>query len=261
MGTPRSQMNLEQEDSRAIALAPNNTILAIAAAQTIKIIEVETGKVLHKLEGGYDVQFTSDSRTLLGFAPTDAGSDMSLQMWDVASGELLRSIPVERGGDLAFPIFDITSDGKTLVIAPAYNNRIEVWDLTSAKLIQTWGGDQEKRIVTLTLTPDGKTAIFSQEDTLKFLDLSNGRVTQTLSEAYNVMNLMLDPSGEKLIGYGTHLTLWRLNHGNRSKQWTAGGFLGISNKPVQLSPDGELLATYTIDGSVKVWRLPSLTNN
>lgn len=246
MGTPRLQMNLEEEDIKAIAITPNNTTLAIAAAQSIKIIDIETGKLLHKLNGSHDVQFTPDSRTLLGIAETNSGSGVSLQMWDVTSGKVRHTIPLERSGDLAFPIFDIAADGKTLVMAPDYNNRIEVWDLTNATLLQTWGGDQEQRIITLALTPDGKTAILSQEDTLKFVDLSNGQITQTLSEAYNVMNLMMDPSSEKLIGYGTYVTLWPLNRSNRPKQWKAGGFLGISNQPVQLSPDGELLATYTI---------------
>lgn len=255
-GLSRLKMNIDEDDIKAISLSPDGKILATAAALAIKVFDVETGKLLHKLDGGNNVKLTPSGLTVVGFTGNNK-SKVSMGIWDVKSGKLLHTIPLARGDSFGLEspmIFDITPDGKTLVISPTYsNNRIELWDLGTGKLRQTWAGKENQEITTVKLTPDGKTLIISQDNELVFLDLSNGKVIKRISNTGRIRILLIDLMGEKLIGYGEYLTLWQLKTGFSSKQWQA--VFGPATKPIELSPDGTLLATYTIEGGVKLLRL------
>ncbi|AZB72877.1 hypothetical protein [Synechococcus elongatus] len=258
-GTPHTKMNIEREQIEAIAFSPDNTTLATATAQIIKVIDSKTGQLLHQWDGGGDVQFTPNGRTLVGFIkPAAENAQASLRAWDVKSGKILQTIPLKRSDiDRPFPIFDISSKGDSLIVAPDYGNRIEKWDLNTGKIQQTWASDQQGQITTLALTPDDQTVILAQHNSLLFLSLSSGKIIQK-ANAYSVLNLMVDQREDQLLSENrSELMLWQLKTGDRLAQWRLSGTLGIASKPVVLSPDGQLLATYTHEGPIKLWQLKS----
>ncbi|WP_208677506.1 WD40 repeat domain-containing protein [Synechococcus elongatus] len=258
-GTPHTKMNIEREQIEAIAFSPDNTTLATATAQIIKVIDSKTGQLLHLWDGGGDVQFTPDGRTLVGFIkPAAENAQASLRAWDVKSGKILQTIPLKRSDiDRPFSIFDISSKGDSLIVAPDYGNRIEQWDLNTGKLQQTWASDQQGQITTLALTPDDQTMILAQNNSLLFLSLSSGKIIKK-ANAYSVLNLMVDQREDQLLSENrSELMLWQLKTGDRLAQWRLSGTLGIASKPVVFSPDGQLLATYTHEGPIKLWQLKS----
>ncbi|WP_126148387.1 hypothetical protein [Synechococcus elongatus] len=256
-GTPHTKMDIEREQIEAIAFSPDNKTLATATARVIKVIDSTTGQLLHQWDGGGDVQFTPSGRSLVSFIqPVAENAQASLRVWDVKSGKALQTIPLKRSNiNRPFPIFDISSKGDSLIVAPDYDNRIEQWDLNTGKLQQTRASDQPGEITTLALTPDDQTVILSQSNSLRFLSLSSGKIL-TKAEAYNVLNLMVDQREERLLSENrSELMLWQMKTGDRLAQWQLRGMLGIASKPVALSPDGQLLATYTREGPIKLWRL------
>jgi WD40 repeat protein len=87
------------------AQSPEGKLLVVAAddaADPLRIINAETGEVLHALKGNspmvHGAAFTSDGRTLVVF-----GADAKADVWDVATGKELRHIAYTEVPDPNFP--------------------------------------------------------------------------------------------------------------------------------------------------------------
>ncbi|AUT00286.1 hypothetical protein CLI64_07755 [Nostoc sp. CENA543] len=247
----------------AIAITPDDKTIVTAAPQQVQIRELETGNILHRLNGGYYIKLTPDGKTLIGLKSTEEPTE-DVGVWELSSGKLLRTIPANLETlDSGYPI-DITPDGKTVVIAnSSYSNQIEMWDINTGKRLQSFGDNQGKRVTTLAVTPDGKTLITAQNNNLQIWDMKTRKIVRTIPNVGTVQTLLVTPDSRTMISQGEGLQIppQQINDGLNIWQISTGKKLFTWKKPpkfsftkVALSPDGKTLAASDHEG-VRLWRL------
>src|SRR5262245_1686718 len=94
----------------SLAYSPKGDMLAIAAGNSVKILDPTTGQLIRELSGHQmavrAVAFAQDGKQI-----ATAGGDRTVKFWDPASGEVLRTLP-----DFPGPLVNlaVSSDGKWL---------------------------------------------------------------------------------------------------------------------------------------------------
>lgn len=110
-----------------------------------------------------------------------ASPDATLKVWDLRSGEVLRTLYGPGGG---IADVTITPDGKTAVSTgvSASTDVLMLWDLHSGELLDMLYGDNAAATA-VAITPDGKTAVWGSTGTstaLTIWNLPDGGVRQIL---------------------------------------------------------------------------------
>jgi WD40 repeat protein len=182
--TGKEQYRYPSGEEMSAALSPDGAKVAFmgryqsgAAKPLVRIADVATGKLLHELPcsaGSYgSLRFSANGAWLV--AAQDNGV---LQVWDVASGKLLREVSRRFGG--ALWAAEVSPDGKLLAAADGNTPLVHVWSLATGKLLPdlyatefgpsalTWARDGKKLA---TVTPYGVASVW---DTL------SGRLTERL---------------------------------------------------------------------------------
>jgi WD40 repeat protein/uncharacterized caspase-like protein len=87
-------------------------------------------------------------------------------------------------------------------------------------------------------------------------EASTGKFIKQLGGEENLEFTVFSPNGKILAGYSEdypkedNLILWNVDTGEQMKKWK-GSFYGVN--PLAFSPDGKLIATTDIDGSITIW--------
>jgi RNA polymerase sigma factor (sigma-70 family) len=203
------------------ARSPVGSVLAWEGdAGVLHLADAATGKEVRTLPGnaaGFSrLAFSPDASVLAA-----GGIDMSLQLWEVASGKLLRQWSWPKGKDPAAAVDDIafTPDGKALATASFRNHEILLWDVgTGARL--AWAHHEMVR--SATFSPDGRTLVSAGWDrAVRWWGLPELKPVDAV--------LLPAPAGRGGVSADDRLE-------------------GIAR-----SPDGQLLATINLDGDVRVW--------
>jgi WD40 repeat protein len=206
-----------------------------------------------------ELAFLPDGKTIL-----TASQGHEVQLWDAASGRLVREIRV---GPLSIAAFALAPDAKHFAIAGAYPyvaqnvapaGELRVYSLSSGKVVQTLA--RESRDVYhshLAFSPDGK-LLFSlgSKGILRIEDVVSGKeVLQRQFRPDNSPQMVLSPDGKHLAlttGLNTHefyLWEWQVKEPRKLEvPWYGVYWLSYS-------PDGKLLATvgYTSEQGLRVW--------
>lgn len=220
--------------------------------------------------------------------------DKPAQVWDVATGQAIVTLPYDGVVELAV----FSADGKFLAIAG--DGSAQVWETSNwrpvADPINKIGGP-----TAVTFSPDGKfLAISARDQTARVWEVSSNKLVRTFNHGDNNLNLSGDmdavvfsPDGKHLVTSWRHeIQMWELTTGNKTGLTMEhngrvnaiafspdGTFLTsagesstvrvsdvisgqeVSNLPhlatvtaVVFSKDGEYLATASEDKTVKVWK-------
>jgi WD40 repeat protein/uncharacterized caspase-like protein len=175
-------------------------------------------------EGDYGgtTAFSPDSRAILS-------GGKALQLWDVATGKLLRTFEDQSGSiddSVAF-----SSDGRAVLSGSFEGKTLKLWDVASGKLLRAWNSD--RLLHSATFSPDGRTVL--GED--KLWDVATGKLVRSFDGLFED-SVAWSPDGRTLISgskQGTYLRLWDVATGKVART-----FDGPSNgvHSVAFSPDG-----------------------
>jgi len=145
----------------------------------------------------FDLDFSPDGRLLAGAGGTSSQDDQGVSLvcvWDVASGELLMSLPTADVGDNHATMF--TRDGSHLVSAGIF--RIVAWE-TEAWERTYDSGRSHPGNYGISVGSDGRLlALAADTRAILLVDLETMRRVRTLPISDHAMNVDFSPNGTKL---------------------------------------------------------------
>ncbi|MBE0681505.1 MAG: helix-turn-helix domain-containing protein [Anaerolineales bacterium] len=205
-----------QGDVLSVTFSLDGKYLATGSGDTtVRIWNASTGDLLHVLKG-----HTAEVGGL-AFSPDGeflitSSEDAMLKIWDVATGDLLRDLP-------EFTVYKVSFNVDGTQLAAATANGIQVWNIApESDDVVTF--DENHAALTI---PEGGPMIFSPNGTqLAAVSLSTA--------SGNAIKLWDATSGRELLTLAGH----------------TGWVMGIA-----LSPDGQQLASTSLDRTIKIWSL------
>lgn len=253
---------------RSLAFSPDGkTILSSSNDRTVRVWDVETGRLLHLLTGHRDrvkcVGISPDGQRMLS-----CSGDGQIRAWERS---LLKH---KQTGDCQY-IVKATSKTITLVnafpVSPnpqrpifatgAAHGMISIWNLETGQ----WQRSIEAHsspVLSLAFSADGKwLASGSQNKTIKLWDLDNPDKEPLLyppigdAHLSQVLSLAISTQHQILVSGGADRTikLWHLATGEkRSPKHILEGHAG-QVWCVAVSPDGSQIASASADFTVKLW--------
>ena len=211
-------------------------------------------QVLKTLTGHTEkVKFLAVSLTADGKRAVSGSSDGTSILWDLASGQALKTLTGHANGVTAV---NVTPDGKCAVSGFSDGTCI-LWDLESGKALKTLVGHTEG-VTTVSVTPDGKRALSgSRDNTCILWDLESGQALKRLKGHTDlVYAVSMTADGRRAVSGSSDgiCILWDLDSGQTLKTLT-----GHANSvtTVSVTPDGKHALSGYIDSICILWDLES----
>jgi WD40 repeat protein len=277
-GNERKQISLQTNSifGSRLAFSSNGKILALGST----LFDAASGKEIRKLEGSSGASILNGMNMSVSapvFSPVGnvlALKDMSnpvwsssLQLWDAASGKMLRRLGT--GGGFRFPDVEFlkrnppsiafSSDGKMVADAGG-GNTIRLWQVAEGKEI-VQGESHSEGITALAVSADGKTlASYGQDETVRRWDLATAKELRRFRAAWlgsGATNVTFAPDARLAAGTFFNLVvIWDVAAGRTvrslrvpSKQTFAGAF----GDALALTPDGKRLAVRANDLAIHIF--------
>jgi RNA polymerase sigma factor (sigma-70 family) len=232
--------------------ADGKSIVSVRGGKYLRIWDAASGKLREKRElpGSYgdDSVFSSDGRRLLTGLST--GEDR-LKLWDVQTGNLLRTLVLEGAGSIWSAAF--SPDGKAVAAtgSAGKEHHIRVWELATGKVVfrkDAHGGMWIRRLL---FTPDSKrllAVIGADPPYLACWDLDSGRRLWDVNN-FDPYTMVCTPGGKLLSDKPQVLDLAT---GEIVKSEKMPAIKDSSILRMLLSPDGRTLFVSTFK-EVIVW--------
>jgi len=224
-------------------------ILAGGAEDAVgRIHDAASGELVHELRG-HTASITCVALSPDGARAATGSADNAVRLWDVATGEPLRTLAADdRVTDVAF-----SPDGGAVVAAYA-DGTARVWDAAGGEERLRLRGHQGA-VLAATFAPDGAQVVTAGADaTIRFYDAATGAPGLVLTgHADAVSALAFSPDGARLASAGRDKTIriWDPVSGDPLLRLPAhdGWVTGVA-----FSPDGAAIASCSYDTAAKVWR-------
>jgi WD40 repeat protein len=209
------------------------------------------------VENVWDLIFTGSGDRLIS-----VGEDKVVRVWDMRSGELVRTLrgQIGPGPEGKICAAALSPDGSLLAVGGFFDKpdglnvgEIRIFDTSSSQIVRILKGHLD---VTLDLqfSPDGSTLASSGSDyTVRIWDIKSGELLHTLGDHQDpVYSISFSPDGTKLVSacYDKMLRLWDVRGGRLIRRME--GHEG-QVRAVSYSPDGSLIASGGFDGRVLLW--------
>lgn len=203
----------------------------------------------------YATTFSADGRLLaVGTA------DRRIRIYRLPDGTLQRTVPTgaERPLELAF-------DARGERIAAAMSGAlVRLWSVTSGDSIAAFTGYVTRRPVpAIAFLRTGELISGSWDNHLRIWNLATGETVRTLGPGYGGRvsqrwsEVVVDPKGRYVAASGSDGQVHRWSTSDWTEQAAPGHDGDVP--ALAVSPDGELLATGSIDQTVRIWRAADLT--
>lgn len=232
----------------SVILSPDGqTVIGSGANQTIKVWNIESGKVVKTLSGHQDVvrwlAFTLDGNTLIS-----GSGDQTIKIWDLQTSRVRKTL--KQGS----PVWGLalSPDGKTLY-SGGEDGVLRMWEFSSGALLRTNAAHQSQ-IFSIAISPNGKTiATASLDQTIKLWNAQTGELIRTMTgHTAAVRAITFSPDGQTLASasWDKTLKLWNWQTGELIRT-----FIGHEARVVDIrfSPDGKALISGSVDRRINIW--------
>ncbi len=266
VATGREVRSFEKSDGFSVSFSPDGRYLATLVADVAKMWEVATGQLVRtfdaerKLPGwSRSASFSPDGRylALSGDIP-GTGYNFPAQLWEVATGELVRLFS-HNARSVSF-----SPDGRYLVTG-SLDKSAKLWEVATGREIRTFKGHVDG-IWSVSYSPDGTLlATGSSDGTAILWDVATGRQVRSLivSES-GVKSVSFSPDGRHLAtGIWGHTTeLWEVNTGLLVRTFkgrkTVFGINSVNS--ISFSPDGRYLVTGSHEKTAQLWDVSDIVS-
>jgi len=214
---------------------------------TMKMWEVETGKLVRTFEGH------TDSILVIAVSPdgsralTGGGLDGTIKYWDLSTGELIRSVDVHPTGVFALAF---SPDGQQALSGPMGKEEAILWDLATGETIYRIPYTNENS-TELIFHPDGHSA-YSGFDELMLVDVENGGVSHQYQTGNCCTGFAIHPDWKSVftVSGGDRITQWDLERDALIREF---GDHDGSRSRLEISPDGNILLSSDSTGNLYLW--------
>jgi len=229
----------------------------------VRVWNLESGELTSTIRGLFDemsvVTIGADRQTLVV-----GDRNYNIQLWNLETGEKLQTLP-----DIGYltELLVLSQDGQTLITANPDDQTVQVWDVESQQVVQSFnagheaivvGGDRPVevpgRLSRIALSDDRKTlATTGLDKIVKLWNLETGELILTFptDHEYPIHALTFSPDGETLVSGSSDNTIKLWNREGELLHTLTGHSATVFS--LQYSPNGEVLATSDLDSTVKLW--------
>ncbi|HIK07173.1 MAG TPA: WD40 repeat domain-containing protein [Trichormus sp. M33_DOE_039] len=235
----------------SVVLTKNGqTLVSASADQTIKVWNLNTGKIIRTLSGHSNIvraiALSADEQTLVS-----GGGDNTIKIWNFQTFELMRTLTVDSA-----PVWSVAiSDDGQILVSGNGDGSIKIWNLYTDTLLQTIPGHQG-RVFSVAISPDGKTfATGGIDKTVRLWDLQTGQLVKAIAQHEDaVRSVIFSRDGQTLASasWDQTIKIWNVQTGELIRTLT-----GHTARVVTLSWgfDDQTLVSGSLDNSVKIWNL------
>ena len=241
-------------DGRRILSGSHDEMVRVWGLELGREGDRQGGRQLARLSGR-----TSTVQTVLALpdnARALSGGFDGLQLWDLAAGKCLKTIPC--GTDDDDHVFSSAVDPTgTWVLSGHRDGSIRRWDLATGEQLATLTG-HSGIVKSVQITSDGQFAVSGSNDkTVRIWDLAAGRCLGTLEGHHNqVHSVALSPDGSLIASTGfTDKTVRLWDRQSGACRQVIENQDNASPLSVAFAPDGARLLVGTALGSIYIYRI------
>lgn len=245
--------------TQRIKYSPDGNLLAACDSDQVKLYDPDTGNLVRIFRGPTSdttsVAFSRDGKRIAA-----SSFDGMVFVWNVSTGSPL----LELSGHIdAIEGVTFSPDGKWLITASS-DTTMKIWDATTGNLVHNFS-DFTGLVDSVVYNPDGTRLAFGTVDGLHIWQLDFDTNQESTSVTKQEILIIPDsaggifsPDGTKLAtpsgstASGNAIILRDANTGGKllTLSGHTGWVMGLA-----FSPDGQRLASTSLDGTVKIWSL------
>ncbi|MDX2263668.1 MAG: WD40 repeat domain-containing protein [Hyphomicrobiales bacterium] len=246
----------------AVAVSSDaKTVVSGSEDKTVKLWEVETGKLIRTFAGSTSVNAVAilpDGKTIVSGSGEYRENDDNVRLWEAGTGKLIRTLGGH--GDLVTAVA-VTGDGKTIV-SGSCDQAIILWDVGTGKSIRVLTNPNdnpqpqegvENYIFDLTISEDGKIIVSGTRFNEAILwDVGTGNLIHSFKHERHVYTVAILPDGKTIVSGSGDKTvkLWDARTGKLIR--TLEGHKSAV-RAVAVSPDGKTVVSGSEDATLKLW--------